>query len=109
MRKIKNDENALIGLILAILVFVFIVLFIGAVIQLLIGLLMLFGIGLILLSIYVLYKNKWNVTLKGNPLFFMFFLVGVLLILVSYMGLDLAFVDLSGIPGFTEIHMMFNP
>lgn len=109
MKKINKDDNGLIGIILAILLFVFIVLFIGAVIQLLIGLLMLVGIGLILLSIYVLYKNKFKATLKGNPLFFMFFLVGVLLILVSYMGLELAFVDLSVIPGFKELHMMFNP
>lgn len=109
MKKIIKDDNGLIGIILAILLFVFIVLFIGAVIQLLIGLLMLFGIGLILLSVYILYKKNWNTSLKGNPVFFMFFLCGILLILVSYMGLELAFVDLSVIPGFKELHMFINP
>ena len=108
MRKIMGNDEGFIGmLILGVVVLVFMVLFVGAIIQLIIGFLMLVGIGLLLIGLYLWYKNKFQISLK-NPAALIVVVIGLMLIIMSYMGLDLAVVDLSMVPGLRELHMAFN-
>ena len=102
-----NDEGFIGMLILGVVVLVFMVLFVGAIIQLIIGFLMLVGIGLLLIGLYLWYKGNFKISLNA-PAPLVVLVIGLLLIGLSYAGMDLAVVDLSMIPGLQQLHMMVN-
>jgi len=100
---IKDDEG-FIGIITGIIGLIVLALCAGAIVKLIIGLLMLAGIVFLFLSIFILYRNKWEL----NWIFGLFIVIGLVLIGFSAMNLEIAYVDLSMIPGMKELHVWAN-
>lgn len=110
-KKYNNDLAAvgIIGLVVIFLVVLVVPLIIVGIISLVIGFLGFIGLCFLCAAAYLLYKNKGNVTISKTSPFLFCVILGISLIILSSVGLEIAQLDFSNVPGLSELHMMINP
>jgi len=93
----------------AIIMIFIITMIVAGIISLTWGILGLLGLFLMFASFYVLFLQRGNVAMTFRNPFVILFATSLFFIFMSFSGLDSAWiVDLSIIPGFTELNMMMG-
>jgi len=94
----------------AILVIFIVTLIVAGIISLVWSLMGLIGLFLLFASLYILYMQRGNVAVTIRNPFTIIFIVALVFLTLSFLGVDKAYiVDLSVIPGLSELKQMFNP
>ena len=112
MRNINNTEDASINItigIFGIIIIAIVGLIIAAMISIVIGFLGFIGLCFLVAAAYLLLTKKGNVSITKSSPFIFCIILGLILIVLSSVGLDIMQIDLSVIPGLKELHMMVNP
>lgn len=106
-----NDDavvNINIG-IFGIIIIIVAALIIAGIISLVIGFLGFVGLCFLIAGAYLFLIKKGDVTITKSSPFIFCILLGLVLIVLSSVGLEIMQLDLSGIPGLQQLHMMINP
>jgi len=93
----------------AILIIFIVTLIVAGILSLTWGAFGLIGLFLLLVSFYILFMQRGNVAVTLRNPFSVVFIVSIIFLTLSFAGVDSAYiVDLSAIPGITELNQMFS-
>ena len=111
----KNMGNTLMTLAsnqrwFAILVIFIVTLIVAGIISITWGVMGLVGLFLVFASLYIIFLQRGNVAMSFHNPATIFFIIGIVLLILNFAGVDKAYiVDLSAIPGLSELKQIFNP
>jgi hypothetical protein len=101
-----NTKNLLNNPLFSLIIIIIIALIIASMISIAVGFLSFVGLCFLVASGYILLKKKGNVTINLQSPFFICVLIGLVLIVMSSAGLEVATLDLSMVPGLKELNVL---
>lgn len=106
MSRLKNDNDALIGIGIlgVILVFIIVGVLIISIISIVWGIFTLIGMCLLIGAAFILFMKKGAVTIAPNSVFMWLLIIGLILVFFGQVVMDIGSVDLSAVPGLEALH-----
>ena len=108
LRKLKKDNDAVLGLLFTLLIFIVGIVVLISIISLVFGIFTFIGICLLAAAAFILFMKKGVVTFAPKSPFLWLLVIGIILVVFGQVVMDIGSIDLSAIPGMDALHNLIR-
>jgi len=105
---LKKADDAAIGLLFTLLIFVVGIVVIMTLISIVWGIITIIGMCMLCGAAFVLLMKKGAVTIAPNSVFMWLLIIGLILVFFGQVVMDIGSVDLRAIPGLEALHNLIR-